>query len=284
MNSRAVPGRIRERETPDRDSSSPVPGSGDSGMIEFSQVSKSFPGTGPPAVDRVSFRIEAGETVVLLGSSGCGKSTTLRLINRILDPDSGRVLVRGRATAETPLLQLRRSIGYVIQDVGLFPHWTIEQNVAAPLRISGVPPAERRARSRRMLETVELDPEEFARRYPDELSGGQRQRAGVARALVGDPDVLLMDEPFGALDGVTRESLQQETARLNRELGKTILLVTHDLFEALALGDRIGVMHEGRLEQIGTKAELLQRPATPFVRELFEKPARQLELYRESRR
>ncbi|MEX2580006.1 MAG: ATP-binding cassette domain-containing protein [Verrucomicrobiales bacterium] len=252
-------------------------------MIEFTNVTKSFPGIDRPAVDDVSFFIEAGETVVLLGSSGCGKSTTLRLINRILDPDAGEILVRGKPNTERPLLQLRRSIGYVIQNVGLFPHWTIEENVAAPLRISGVSPAERRTRSRRLLELVELDPEEFAGRYPDELSGGQQQRVGVARALVGDPDILLMDEPFGALDGVTRESLQQETRRLNEELGKTILLVTHDLFEALALGDRIGVMHEGRLEQVGTKSDLLNHPATPFVRELFGKPARQLELYRESR-
>lgn len=252
-------------------------------MIELQDVSKVFPGMERPAVDHVSFSIQAGETVVLLGSSGCGKSTTLKLINRLLDPDHGEIRIAGQPTMARPLLELRRSIGYVIQNVGLFPHWTVEQNVGAQLQVAGVASGERRERSRKLMSLVGLGPDDFADRFPDELSGGERQRVGVARALAGEPEILLMDEPFGALDGITREILQQEVLRLKQELGKTILLVTHDLFEALALGDRIGVMHEGRLEQIGTKAEIIGQPATPFVRELFEKPAKQLQLYRESR-
>ena len=252
-------------------------------MIELSEVTKVFPGLGRPAVDHVSLSIEAGETVVLLGSSGCGKSTTLKLINRLLDPDQGEIRVAGNLPTERPVRELRRSIGYVIQNIGLFPHWTVEENVGAQLRVAGVPGGERRARSRKLMHMVGLDPGNFAGRFPSELSGGERQRVGVARALAGEPEILLMDEPFGALDGVTREMLQQEVLRLKRELGKTILLVTHDLFEALTLGDRIGVMHEGRLEQIGTKAEIISQPATPFVRELFEKPAKQLQIYHESK-
>lgn len=250
-------------------------------MIELTDVTKVFPGMEKPAVDCVSFSIGAGETVVLLGSSGCGKSTTLKLINRLLEPDSGTIRIGGEATSGQALPELRRSIGYVIQNVGLFPHWTVEENVGAKLRNAGVPCAERQKSVRELMDLVGMDPGKFAGRFPDELSGGERQRIGVARALAGDPSILLMDEPFGALDGVTREMLQQEVLRLKRELGKTILLVTHDLFEALTLGDRIGVMHEGRLEQIGTKAEIIKKPATDFVRELFEKPARQLAIFRE---
>ncbi len=248
-------------------------------MIDFTNVIKAFPGGERPAVSGLTLSVERGETLVLLGSSGSGKSTLLKLVNRLLEPDSGEIRVGGRLVGDVPVRELRRSMGYVIQDTGLFPHWTAEENVAAPLRIAGVPPEERRSRSRELLDRLGLDPGEFASRYPDELSGGQQQRVGVARALAADPDILLMDEPFGALDGITRERLQQEVRRLNCDLGKTILLVTHDLFEALALGDRIGVMHEGRLEQAGQKHELLSRPATPFVKELFEKPARQLETF-----
>ncbi len=251
-------------------------------MIELTRVSKSFPGMERPAVDGVSLSIQAGETLVLLGSSGSGKSTLLKLINRLLEPDAGEIRVNGEPVADQPVLKLRRSMGYVIQNVGLFPHWTVEGNVGGPLRMAGGSTVRRRERSRELLTMVGLEPTEFGDRYPDELSGGQQQRVGVARALANDPDILLMDEPFGALDGVTREKLQQEVLRLKRELGKTILLVTHDLFEALALGDRIGVMHEGRLEQVGTREEVLQKPATPFVRELFGKPAKQLEAFQDS--
>jgi len=248
-------------------------------MIDFTDVTKTFPGMEHPAVNGLTLSIKRGETFVLLGSSGCGKSTLLKLTNRLLKADAGEIRIDGVAVDRIPVRELRRSIGYVIQDIGLFPHWTVEENIGAPLRIAGASANRRRERSRELLGLLGLDPEGFSSRYPDELSGGQRQRVGVARALAADPGILLMDEPFGALDGVTRERLQQEVLGLNRDLGKTILLVTHDLFEALALGDRIGVMHEGRLEQAGAKHELLSHPATPFVKALFEKPAKQLEAF-----
>ena len=252
-------------------------------MIEITSIVKTFAGMDRPAVDNVSLSIANGETLVLLGSSGCGKSTILKLLNRLLEPDSGEIRIGGTSSIQQPILELRRSLGYVIQHVGLFPHWTIEENISSPLRIQGVAASQRRSRSRELLEVVGLNPDDFCARFPDQLSGGQQQRVGVARALAADPDILLMDEPFGALDGVTREALQQEVLRLKSELGKTILFVTHDLFEALALGDRIGVMHQGRLEQVGSRSEILGNPSTPFVRELFEKPAQQLEIFRRSR-
>ena len=252
-------------------------------MIEITDVVKTFSGMSRPAVDSVTLSIAKGETLVLLGSSGCGKSTTLKLINRLIEPDSGEIRIDGTPSRSVPILQLRRSIGYVIQSVGLFPHWTIEENVGAPLRIANAPSTECRERSRALLSLVGLDPDQFGSRYPQEVSGGQQQRVGVARALATEPEILLMDEPFGALDGVTREQLQNELISLKKQLDKTILLVTHDLFEALVLADRIGVMHDGRLEQIGTAEELVREPATPFVRELFEKPARQLDLFRQAR-
>ena len=251
-------------------------------MIQLTKVAKQFPGADRPAVNDVSFTVARGETLVLLGSSGCGKSTTLKLINGLLRQDRGEIWINGTPSCRMPILQLRRSIGYVIQSVGLFPHWSVEENVAAPLRIANSPVGERRERGRALLGLVGLDPDEFGPRFPQELSGGQQQRIGVARALATEPEILLMDEPFGALDGVTREQLQNELLALKERLQKTILLVTHDLFEALVLADRIGVMHEGRLEQIGTPNELVRDPATPFVRELFEKPARQLDLFREA--
>ena len=252
-------------------------------MIEITNVVKTFTGMEKPAIDHVSLSIARGETLVLLGSSGCGKSTTLKLINRLLDADSGEICIGGISTKQRTLLELRRTIGYVIQHIGLFPHWTIQENIGSPLRIRGIAASQRRSRSRELLEIVGLNPDDFGDRFPDQLSGGQQQRVGVARALAADPDILLMDEPFGALDGVTREALQQEVLRLKVELGKTIVFVTHDLFEALTLGDRIGVMHEGRIEQVGTKAEILINPTTPFVRELFEKPAKQLDIFRQSK-
>ncbi len=178
-------------------------------------------------------------------------------------------------------VELRRSIGYVFQGIGLFPHMTVEENVSIVLRLLGTSPCRRRTRARELLELVELDPDEFHCRYPNELSGGQQQRVGVARALAADPAYLLMDEPFGALDAVTRDGLQQEVLRLKEKLGKTIVFVTHDIFEALTLADRIAVMHEGLLEQVGTAREILSAPATEFVRALFEKPAAQLTAYQE---
>lgn len=250
-------------------------------MIVLDHVSKSFDAGHPPAVDDLCLRIEPGETLVLLGSSGCGKTTTLKMINRIVEPSSGRILVDGRDIMQQDPVELRRSIGYVIQGVGLFPHMTVAANVAVLLRLKGEPRAGRRRRAHELLALMDLDPAVYADRYPHELSGGQRQRVGVARALAGDPRYLLMDEPFGALDALTRETLQQEVVRLKEKLGKTIVFVTHDIFEALTVGDRIAVMHQGRLEQVGPIGDIARAPASGFVRDLFGRPARQLRAFQE---
>lgn len=245
-------------------------------MISYRQVSKIFPGRDAPAVADVSLEVSTGETLVLLGSSGSGKSTLLRLTNRLLEPSGGSVHLAGEDVAGVDPVMLRRRIGYVIQGVGLLPHLPVHENISLVPRLLGVASAARRSRAEELLELVNLPAGEHAELYPDELSGGQRQRVGVARALAANPDYLLMDEPFGALDAITRDALQQELLRLKQRLRKTIVFVTHDLFEALTLGDRIAVMHEGRIEQVGTGEDLLRRPATEFVRELFARPARQL--------
>ena len=246
-------------------------------MIRLTDISKTFDGGQSYAVRELSLEVLDGETLVLLGSSGCGKTTTLKIVNRLIVPTSGTVTVDGRCVTEHDILSLRRSIGYVFQGIGLFPHLTIEENVAVVPKLLGWPLDRRTVRAREMLSLVDLDPGTYGRRWPRDLSGGEQQRAGVARALAADPAYLLMDEPFGALDAITRDVLQQEVLRIKRELGKTIVFVTHDIFEALTLADRIAVMHEGRLEQIGTKREILAEPATEFVRNLFSKPKAQLE-------
>jgi osmoprotectant transport system ATP-binding protein len=248
-------------------------------MISLQHVSKSFDGGQHFAVDDVSFDVREGETLVLLGSSGCGKTTLLKLTNRLLELSSGTIEVDGKDIAKQDPVSLRRSIGYVFQGIGLFPHMTVEENVAILPRLLGWSLEKRRERAHELLATVGLDPRTYASRFPDELSGGQQQRVGVGRALAADPSYLLMDEPFGALDALTRDALAQELLALNERLQKTILFVTHDIFEALALGDRIAVLHTGHLEQIGTRKEILREPATDFVRELFAKPAQQLAAY-----
>jgi len=250
-------------------------------MISLKHVSKSFDGGTHPAVDDVSLDIREGETLVLLGSSGSGKTTLLKLTNRLLEPTSGTIEVDGEDIATKDATLLRRSIGYVFQGIGLFPNMTVEENVAIVPRLLGWASEKRRARARDLLRLVGLEPAAHADRFPDELSGGQQQRVGVARALAADPDYLLMDEPFGALDALTRDILQQELLALREQLKKTIVFVTHDIFEALTLGDRLAVLHAGRLEQIGTREEILRTPATDFVRELFAKPAQQLAAYGE---
>lgn len=250
-------------------------------MIQLQQVTKSFDPGSRPAVNRFSMSIESGETVALLGSSGCGKSTTLKMINRLLDPDSGEILVRGQSCSSLDPALLRRSMGYVIQDAGLFPHWNVLKNVGAVLRLQGKTASEINEKSRQALELTQLDPDQFGDRFPDELSGGQRQRVGVARALAFGPDILLMDEPFSALDGVVRDQIQDLFLDLKTKLKITTIFVTHDLFEALKMADRIAVMHDGELEQFGTASELIHDPQTEFVRELFSKPARQLSLFQE---
>jgi len=250
-------------------------------MIRLEDVSKSFDGGKTFAVLNLSLDIAEGETLVLLGSSGCGKTTTLKMINRLLELTDGRIEVDGRDIRDRDPVQLRRSIGYVFQGIGLFPHMTVEENVSIVLRLLGKSLSKRRERARELLSLVALDPDAYAKRYPRELSGGEKQRVGVGRALAADPSYLLMDEPFGALDALTREALQLEVLRLKEQLRKTIVFVTHDIFEALLLADRIAVMHEGRLQQVGTQKEIMNNPATDFVRGLFEKPAKQLEAFRE---
>jgi len=245
-------------------------------MIRLTHVSKTFDGGRSFAVEDLSFQVDEGETLVLLGSSGCGKTTTLKMINRLIETSLGTIEVNGKDIKDQEPVDLRRRMGYVFQEIGLFPHMTIEQNVELVPRLLGWPPEKQTRRSHKLPELVGLPPEDYAKRFPDELSGGQQQRAGVARALASDPPYLLMDEPFGALDALTREILQQELINLKKQLKKTIVFVTHDIFEALLLGDRIAILHQGTLQQIGTKRDVLAKPATEFVRDLFAKPARQL--------
>ncbi|MGB2937095.1 MAG: ATP-binding cassette domain-containing protein [Phycisphaerae bacterium] len=251
-------------------------------MIVLSDVSKSYDGGKTFAVQGVSLQVAEGETLVLLGSSGCGKTTTLKMINRLIEPTGGTIEIDGTNVLDRDPIELRRSIGYVFQGIGLFPHMTVRQNVEIVPRLLGWPVERRRRRAWELVELVGLDPDFFADRYPDELSGGQQQRVGVARALAADPAYLLMDEPFGAVDAITRDALQQELLSLKSRLGKTIVFVTHDIFEALTLANRIAVLHDGRLEQVGTKKEVLTRPVSPFVQDLFSKPAEQLSAFKDA--
>jgi len=227
----------------------------DKALVEFHNVSFSLSGTN--IITDLNLTVERGETLVLLGESGCGKTTTLKLVNRLFEPSAGEVRVDGRTTTNWDPIALRRRIGYVIQEGGLFPHFTIARNVGLVPALAGWEPKRINERVRELLSLVGLDPDRFAERYPRELSGGQRQRVGVARALAADPPLLLLDEPFGALDPLTRASLQREFADLTRRLGKTAILVTHDVREALILARRIGLMHKGRLLLLETPEHFL---------------------------
>jgi osmoprotectant transport system ATP-binding protein len=236
-------------------------------MISIEGVGKTY-ADGTVAVHELSLEIGAGEIAVLVGPSGCGKTTTMRMINRLVEPSSGRITVDGADVATIDPVELRRRIGYVIQQVGLFPHQTVAANIATVPKLLGWDRTKTKARVNELLELVGLDPDTHARRYPHQLSGGQRQRVGVARALAADPPVLLMDEPFGAVDPVARDRLQVEFLRLQEQVSKTVVFVTHDVDEAIRLGDRIAVMREGgHLEQYAAPSALLAEPATPFVAE-----------------
>ncbi|MEJ7616961.1 MAG: ATP-binding cassette domain-containing protein [Pyrinomonadaceae bacterium] len=230
----------------------------DETVVEFRRVTYHPTNAPQPIVADLNFTVRRGETLVLLGESGCGKTTTLRLINRMLTPTSGDVVVSGKPTGEWDPIQLRRSTGYVIQEAGLFPHFTVERNVALVPRLEHWEDKRSLSRAHEMLSLVGLEPGIFATRYPHELSGGQRQRVGVARALAADPPILLLDEPFGALDPLTRAALQKQFVNLCRQIGKTSVFITHDIREALLVATRIGLMRAGRLLLIETPSEFLQ--------------------------
>lgn len=237
-------------------------------MIRFEHVNKSF-GNEQVLID-FNLEIPEGEFLTVIGRSGCGKTTMLRMINGLHTPDSGRVLVQEKNVAETDLITLRRSIGYVIQNKGLFPHMTVSENITYVPVISGKKDKlENRRLAVRLLKTVGL-PEEMADRYPSELSGGQQQRVGIARALAADAKILLMDEPFGALDEITKRAMQNEMLSLQKQLHMTIVFITHDIREAMKLGDRVLVMEKGRIAQLGTPQEIQEHPADDFVRELTQ--------------
>jgi osmoprotectant transport system ATP-binding protein len=237
--------------------------------IAFRAITKQFAGASKPAVDAVSFEVPEGSTCLLVGTSGSGKTTLLRMVNRLIEPTSGEIIIDGKNILAGDRIMLRRSMGYVIQQVGLFPHMNITENIRVTAEIAGG--WEKQKLNRRvdeLLELVGLPPDEYRRRFPRQLSGGQQQRVGLARALVNDPAILLMDEPFGALDAITRTRLQNELLRIQRDVRKTILFVSHDIEEAFKLGNQIAVLSEGKLLQLGTPVELLANPANEFVTRL----------------
>jgi osmoprotectant transport system ATP-binding protein len=236
--------------------------------IQFKNVSKQFPGTSRPAVNDCSLEVEQGSFVVLLGPSGCGKTTLLKMVNRLYEPTSGQILINGEDIRSLKVTALRQQIGYVIQQTGLFPHMTVAQNIAVVPHLLGWQRERIDARIDELLNLIELPPEEYRNRYPSQLSGGQQQRIGLARALAGDPEIMLMDEPFGAIDAITRTTLQDEMLRLQQQLKKTILFVTHDVEEALRLADKIVVMDVGTIAQYDAPFTILTRPANEFVHNL----------------
>jgi osmoprotectant transport system ATP-binding protein len=238
----------------------------DAATLEFREATKVYPGQAEPAVDKLSLTVPAGDICVLVGPSGCGKTTAMRMVNRMIPITSGDILIDGRSVTESKPAELRRQIGYAIQQIGLFPHLTVADNIATVPKLLGWDKDRIRARVDELLKLVSLDPDETRDRYPGQLSGGQRQRIGVARALAVDPPLMLMDEPFGAIDPINRERLQNEFLRLQREIRKTVVFVTHDIDEAIKMGDRIAIMQKGgKLQQYAPPAELLMNPANEFV-------------------
>lgn len=245
-------------------------------VIEFRHVSKTYPGSNKPAVEDFSLKIEKGSTTAFVGPSGCGKTTLLRMVNRMVDPDNGAVFVRGDNVADADAVELRRSIGYVMQHSGLMPHRTVLDNIADVARLTGTPKKNARRKAEEMLETVGLDAQ-LSARYPAELSGGQAQRVGVARGLVNKPDILIMDEPFGAVDPVVRRSLQNEIVELREKFDTTILIVSHDIDEAFFLGDTVVILGErARIEQADSPERILAEPANERVRAFVDKQSRSL--------
>ncbi|QQK80771.1 betaine/proline/choline family ABC transporter ATP-binding protein [Salicibibacter cibi] len=238
-------------------------------MLTFENVSKTYKG-GTYAVKNLSLEIEKGEFVVFIGPSGCGKTTTMKMINRLINPSEGVISIDGKNAVDQDAVQLRREIGYVIQQIGLFPHMTIQDNITLVPKLLNWSKEKRIERARELLQLVEMG-DEYLTRYPNELSGGQQQRIGVLRALAADPPLILMDEPFGALDPITRDTLQDEFKKLQQHLGKTIVFVTHDMDEALKLADRMVILKEGELVQVGTPDEILTEPANAFVEEFIGK-------------
>ena len=237
--------------------------------IIYDNISKSFSGNGF-AVDHITAQIDEGEAVTILGSSGCGKTTLLKLTNRLYEPDCGRIIINGEDIQTVDPVELRRRMGYVIQQVGLFPHMTVKENITTVPKLMKWETERMNERADELIKLVGLDPAKFRDRYPHQLSGGQQQRIGLARALVLDPEIMLMDEPFGAIDAITRLNLQNELMRIHRELGKTLLFVTHDINEALKIGDRVMVMNEGCLLQFDTPENIVKHPADGFVKMLIE--------------
>jgi len=237
-------------------------------VIRLDNVTKVYP-DGTEAVKEMSFEVGKGEFCVLLGTSGCGKTTTMKMINRLIPITGGNIYIDGVDNAKMDENELRRNIGYAIQEIGLFPHMTVGQNIETVPVLKGWPKAQRKERVEQLLELVGMAPKEFIGKYPSELSGGQRQRVGVARALGADPPVLLMDEPFGAIDPITRTKLQDEFLNIQQEIKKTIIFVTHDIFEAIKIGDKIVLMKDGRLVQYDTPTNLLYRPQNKFVENFF---------------
>ncbi|MBW1678229.1 MAG: betaine/proline/choline family ABC transporter ATP-binding protein [Deltaproteobacteria bacterium] len=233
-------------------------------MIRLEKVTKIYT-DGTEAVREVSFEVRKGELCVVLGPSGCGKTTTMKMINRLISATSGKIYIDGMDNTSIDENELRRNIGYAIQDLGLFPHMTVGDNIGTVPALKGWPKAKRRKRAKELLELLRMDPDGFIDKYPRELSGGQRQRVGVARALGGDPPILLMDEPFGAIDPITRVGLQNEFLKIQQKLHKTVIFVTHDIYEAIKMGDKIALMKEGRLVQYAPPADLLYRPKDEFV-------------------
>lgn len=238
-------------------------------MLKLDKVSKIYKG-GKHAVKEITLHIEKGEFICFIGPSGCGKTTTMKMINRMIEPSKGSIFIEGENILDKDPVELRREIGYVIQQIGLFPHMTIQQNITLVPRLLKWPEDKKRARAEELLKLVDMGPE-YLNRYPYELSGGQQQRIGVLRALAADPPLILMDEPFGALDPITRDSLQEEFKNLQRTLDKTIVFVTHDMDEAIKLADRIVILRDGEIVQVGTPDEILRNPANEFVEEFIGK-------------